>query len=364
MNDYANARISSRQFTILIVLGVIGDTILVVPTMAAAYAKQDAWLSMLLAFALGLATGGMYGMLANRLRGQSLVAGARQRLGAWFGGAAGLLVLFQFYMCILTLLNEMSQFMTTQMMPETPVNAIMILFLAVVIIAYRYGVEAFARMGEMLIPAFFALFVTLVVLLLPQVELPHLQPVAANGVLPIVQGAFPLYCAAFAEMLVIFMLVPHVEAKNGLLKPIFKGFAAGGVVIFIVMLLCVLVLGPNLMETKYYPTFVLAQKISVGDFLERLEAVLTFLWVITVFFKTLLLFYALTTGLSQLFRLKESRMLTIPLAMILLVSTVAVTPSITVYNDILLRYYFWFDLTFCVLLPALIWAALAIRRGK
>ncbi|MFC5649888.1 GerAB/ArcD/ProY family transporter [Paenibacillus solisilvae] len=79
-----------------------------------------------------------------------------------------------------------------------------------------------------------------------------------------------------------------------------------------------------------------AQKLTIGHFVERVEAILAFLWIITVFYKTLLLFFALTTGITQLLRLKESQMLTIPLGMILLVGTVACTPNITVYNDILI----------------------------
>lgn len=354
MRTFDNATISVRQFTILIILGVIGDSILILPTILAAISKQDAWLSMLLAICLGFVVAGIFASIANKLRRRRLFNLIRLNLGVWFGSLFILLFLFEFYMCSLTLLSEMSQFMTTQLMPETPINAIIVVFILVIIIAYRYGVEAFARMGELLFPVFMLLFLVLLVLLLPQVEFSNLKPIAAEGMGVIFKGAIMAFVTAFTEMIVLLMLVSNVVGSTTLTKPILIGYAIGGAILFVIVILCVLVLGPNLMETKYYPTFVLAQKITIGHFLERLEAVMAFLWFITVFYKTLLLFFSLTSGLAELFQLKESHMLTIPIGMLLLVGTVVGTPNITEYNAILESYYAWFDISFCVMIPAVL----------
>ncbi|CAH1195217.1 Spore germination protein YndE [Paenibacillus allorhizoplanae] len=354
MHTFDNATISVRQFTILIILGVIGDSILIMPTILAASAKQDAWLSMLLAIFLGFIAAGLFAGIANKLRRRRLFNLLRLQLGVWIGSFFIVLFLFEFYMCSLTLLSEMSQFMTTQLMPETPVNAINAVFLLVIIIAYRYGVEAFARMGELLFSVFMLLFLILVVLLLPQVDFANLEPIAIEGIGPIWRGSLMAFSTAFAEMVMFLMLVSNVTGHASLTKPIVIGFAIGGAILFVTVVLCLLVLGTHLMETKYYPTFVLAQKITIGHFLERLEAVMAFLWFISVFYKTLLLFFALISGLAQLFQLKESHMLTIPIGMLILVGTISGTPNITVYNDILQRYYGRFDIVFCIFIPALL----------
>lgn len=354
MSTFDNATISVRQFTILIILGVIGDSILIMPTILASSAKQDAWLSMLLAIFLGFVAAGIFAGIANKLRRRRLFNLLRLNLGVWIGSLIIVLFLFEFYMCALTLLSEMSQFITTQLMPETPVNAIIAVFTLVIIIAYRYGVEAFARMGELLFPVFMLLFLILFVLLLPQVDLANLRPVAIGGMGAIWRGSIIAFATAFAEMVILLMLVSNVTGHASLTKPIIIGFAIGGAILFVTVILCLLVLGTYLMETKYYPTFVLAQKITIGHFLERLEAVMAFLWFISVFYKTLLLFFSLTSGLAELFQLKESHMLTIPIGMLLLVGTIAGTPNITVYNAILESYYFWFDAVFCFLIPALL----------
>lgn len=343
-------------------LGTIGDSILVLPVILADKAKQDAWLSMLLSIVFGMAIGGIFAAIANRMGRRSIFDAVSQAGGRWLGSIVVLLLLFEYFMCSLSLLSEMSQFMTTQLMPETPVNAIMLLFLAVVIIACRYGVEAFARMGELLYPFMVGLCAVLVILLLPQVNVANLKPYVTAGPVPIMHGGFIAFTFVFTEMVILLSLVPHVSAKDGakLTKPILSGLAFGGAVLVVTVLFCVLVLGPSLMVTKYYSTFVLAQKIQIGHFLERLEAIFAFLWIITVFYKTLLLFFSMTEGIGCLLGLRENRMLTIPLGMMLLVWTSAGTPNITVYNAILTTAYPWFDLTFCAGLPVLLLAILLI----
>jgi len=353
MQTSANNKISVRQFTILIILGTIGDSILILPTFIAHFAQQNSWISMIIASICGLAAGWMVSGIANQLQGRTIIEGARHKFGITVSWITGLLFLIQLFMCSLTLMNGMSQFLTTQLMPETPVNAILLLFMAVVIIAYRYGMEGFARMGELLFPVFLALFMCLVLFLIPQLNTTNLKPVLAEGFLPVFQGTLPAFAHSFSEMVLILMLTSYVSSKKSLTKPILTGYAVGGLVLIIVVVLCVLVLGPNLMESKYYPAFVLAQKITIGKFLERLEAILAFLWIITVFFKTTMIFYGLTTGIGQLLRLKENQMITIPLGILIIVCTVASSPNITVYNQLVIYYYPWFDVIFCFALPLL-----------
>jgi len=362
MQTSANNKISVRQFTILITLGIIGDSILIIPTFIAHFTQQNAWISMIIASIFGLVTGWIVSGIANQLQGRTVIEAARHKFGTTVSWIIGLLFLIELFMCSLTLMSEMSQFMTTQLMPETPMNALLLFFMAIVILAYRYGIEAFARMGELLFPVFLALFMCLVVFLIPQLDTSNIKPIMANGILPIFRGALPAFAHGFSEMVLILMLTPYVSSKKSLTKPILTGYAVGGLILIIIVVLCVLVLGPHLMETKYYPAFVLAQKITIGKFLERLEAILTFLWIITVFFKTTMIFYGLTTGIGQLLRLKETQMITIPLGIIITICTVASSPNITVYNQLIIYYYPWFDFIFCFSLPLLLYVVWMIVK--
>ncbi|CAM4340708.1 spore germination protein KB [Paenibacillus endophyticus] len=360
-----NGQISARQFMILVILCTVGDSILILPTIIAANSKQDAWITMLISCLIGIGIGTLYGLMIKKMQGASLTAFMQQTLGRAVGGFICLLFIVYFIYLHITLTSEMTQFITTQLMPETPGNAVLILFLTVVIIAYRLGLETFARMGEILFPFFMLFFMFMVVFLLPQIDASKMQPILAEGFSPIWSGLPITTAVPFMETIIILAVVPHLKGNKSALKPLLKGLAIGGLILFITVLFCVLVLGSSLMETKYYPTFILAQKITVGSFLERMEAILTFMWITTVYFKTLLIFFAIIKSIEQLFRLKKSNMLTIPLAMILLVGSVISTPNIVVYNNQIKFYWAPYDITMCLVLPILLMGLSSMRgNGK
>lgn len=70
------------------------------------------------------------------------------------------------------------------------------------------------------------------------------------------------------------------------------------------------------MTTSYFPSFTLAQRISFGNFAERVEALLTVIWFITIYFKITLYLFISTRGIAQTFGIKNERPLTLPIAML------------------------------------------------
>ncbi|SDS89009.1 spore germination protein KB [Paenibacillaceae bacterium GAS479] len=328
--------ISARQFKIIIIFSVIGDTILILPSIVGGAARQDAWISMLLALTGGLLVGWLFSSMGGRQAGLSVIGAAKRLGGKWVGGLIGLVHVFFFYLLAISLLMEISFFMKTQLMSDTPSEAIVLTFLIVITAGMRYGVVSFARMSELLFPIFIAMFLFLTLCLLPQVNLHYITPIASNGLGPIMKGAYPAFTFGFLEAAGILMLVPYLNGgQKAINRSIRDGFFIGWSILFITVLLCVLVLGPDMMEKKYFPTFLLAQRIEIGGFLERVEAVLAFLWIVTVFYKTILYGYSMMRGLAEILNLKEEHFLAMPLALLMLAGTQINVPSAAKYNEIL-----------------------------
>ncbi|OXM14335.1 GerAB/ArcD/ProY family transporter [Paenibacillus herberti] len=364
MHTTNNFRITARQFKITIIFSVIGDTILILPNIVGGSAKQDAWISMLIALTGGMLAGWLFSSMSGRQPGLSVIGAAKSLAGKWVGGLIGLVHLFFFYLLAISLLMEISFFMKTQLMHDTPSEAIVFAFLIVVTAGMRYGVVSFVRMSELLFPIFIAMFLFLTLCLLPQVDLHHLTPIASNGIGPILKGAYPAFTFGFVETVGILMLLPYLDGgRKAIMRSIRDGFLIGWIFLFIIVLLCVLVLGPDMMEKKYFPTFLLAQRIEIGQFLERVEAVLAFLWIVTVFYKTILYGYSMMRGLAEILSLKEERFLAMPLALLLLAGTQINAPSIAGYNEIL-SYAPNYDVTAYLIFPSLQYLLLGLPAFK
>ncbi|MCM3747771.1 endospore germination permease [Paenibacillus pasadenensis] len=328
--------ITMRQFKIILFFTVIGDSILILPHIMGNSAKEDAWISSLLALAGGILIGLLYSWMAERQAGQSLIGGSIALGGKWFGGFLGLIHVFFFYLVILTLVCEISLFMTSQMMVNTPSEAIVLVFLIAITTAMRYGVESFARLSELLYPVFLLVFLFLFVCLVPQIDFHYLLPFFGNGIFPIVKGTYPAFTFGFLESVGLLMLIPYVDQdRKAISKSIRNAFFMGGLLLFTVVVLCLLVLGSDMMEHKYYPTFQLAQQIEIGEFLERIEAALAFLWIVTVFFKTLLYSFSMMSGLREIFQLKDERIMAMPVTLLILAGSQISVPNVADYNYIL-----------------------------
>ncbi|WP_244297390.1 GerAB/ArcD/ProY family transporter [Brevibacillus antibioticus] len=62
----------------------------------------------------------------------------------------------------------------------------------------------------------------------------------------------------------------------------FLGTLLGGIVLFIIMLMCILVLGADQTARHFYQTYVLIKQLKLGDFIQRLEAIIAVIWFIAV----------------------------------------------------------------------------------
>ncbi|WP_191565471.1 GerAB/ArcD/ProY family transporter [Metabacillus idriensis] len=350
-----NGKIGSRQLTILVILYTIGDSILVIPSIVASEAEQDGWISGIVSVAIApLLMVFLYDALRKCYPDLTLVEYSHKILGKWLGITLSLLLISYFFITAATYLREMGDFITIQMMPDTPIQMIIVLFLSIVLMATRLGLEPLARSAEILFPFVVILLLSLMIFLLPEIQFQNLQPVLEGGLKPIIKGSISFIVFPFIEPVAVLMILPFVSQKNRIRKSLLVGqFLAGGVLIIITML-AILVLGSDSTAREIYPTYTLAKKINIADFLTRLEAILAIIWFITIFIRFSLFFYATVLGLAQTLQLRDYRYLVFPIGMILVVFTIIMAPNTVHYNKMISDIWPYYALTFGFLIPLLL----------
>ncbi|WP_255264031.1 GerAB/ArcD/ProY family transporter, partial [Peribacillus butanolivorans] len=154
-----NFKISARQFAILVILFSIGTTILVIPKSLAQEVKQDAWITAVIGIGIGLLLVAFYIAIGRMFPTMTLVEINETLLGKWLGKAVSLTFIFFALYSTATLLFFVGNFLTTEIMPDTPIEAIHILFTCILIMGIRLGLEPLARSAELLFPIFVFLFI-------------------------------------------------------------------------------------------------------------------------------------------------------------------------------------------------------------
>ncbi|MFM1654153.1 endospore germination permease [Brevibacillus sp. B_LB10_24] len=323
------ARISAWQFAVLVTLFTIGSSILVVPASLSVFAHQDAWIAALIGVGASLLLVWLYSAVGNICPGKSLMEINEKLLGKWAGKTVSfLLILSLFFAGAATALYYVGFFLTTHVMPLTPVHALNILFVAVIVLGTRLGIETLARSAEILFPFFAVLFGAMVFSTVPQIHFEYLQPVLDNGVKPIITAVISFLSFAILPDIILLMIFPYVHQGNAARKAFLFGNLIGGLVLTLIVTLSLLVLGPDVSTRHLFPSYALAKKIKIGDFLQRIEAIVAIMWFITFFFRLTIYLYGIAVAAAQILELNNYRPLVPPLGMILVVFSLVIFPNV------------------------------------
>ncbi|MCU6710769.1 endospore germination permease [Paenibacillus sp. J5C_2022] len=356
-------KVSPRQFGILAVLYSIGTTILISPAVLTAEAKQDAWLAATLGVGFGLLLVLLYNKVGSLYTAKNLVELMETLLGKWLGKAIAVTFVFFAFVTSAELLYLFGNFITTQIMPETPIQAVNILFASIIVIGSRLGIEVLARFAELLFPVFIGLFLVLVVFVSPKIHTDNLLPMMESSVGTIVGTAIYFTSIFSLSIVVMLMIFPESISRPGAArKAFFRGTLIGGIILLVVILLSLLVLGVDATARQIYPSYSLAKKINVGNFLQRIEIIMAMMWFISIYFRLSCYFHAAVKGLAQVLNVKDYRFLVVPMGITMITLSLIVHPNIlhsAMYNR---ETWLVYASTYGLLLPLLLLAVHAVRQ--
>ncbi|WP_219834156.1 endospore germination permease [Paenibacillus sp. R14(2021)] len=355
-------RIGVRQLVVLVFLCAVGDMFQLYPSVVASLAHQDAWISALLGIIGGVIVTAVL-LLADRIASDlSLIETCIHVLGAVPGFVLSIWYLFYFVMVCSYLVREMGGFMTTEIFMSTPIQIVHLLLIMLILWGMKAGLEAIGRSGEIILPVFLLAAAILVVCLLPQMQFHYLKPVGEHGLAPIARGMVTGTSFPFGELSAVLMILPYVKRQPHLAREVLFGSIAAGLVFSVTTTVSLAVLGPNLTGYSTYSMYVLAQKINIGNFFQRIEALMAIAYLISTFFKAVLFFYAFTAGTAQLFRLRQIRPLYLPGGFLVFGLAMIIAPDVTYYLKTIVTPWMYWDLTNGLVLPLFLWLIYRIKR--
>ncbi|WP_339181782.1 endospore germination permease [Paenibacillus sp. FSL H8-0317] len=357
-------RIGTRQLSTLTFMLVVGDMMLIYPSVITSYAKQDAWICALIGIPLGMALMAMIMKLGSMHPGKNLVQIARSILGFWPGTFFSCFYLFFFIIGTSTYTREVGDFMTSQIFQYTPIRVIILMFVIAIGWGVYHGLETIARTSELLIPIVILFTMVLAFCLLPQVETSNLKPVTDTGVVSIAQGILVSIIYPVGETIPILMILPYVANSAHRMRDIVISAGLGNLILAILVTISMLVLGPFLTQHNIYASFVLSQKISIGGIFERIEVIMACSWFISTYFKAAIYLYAFIVGCAELFKLKHFKMLILPSTLLVYGMANLVAPSLTFIIITIVPYWVDWDTTLGIILPAMLILIASVKSRR
>ena len=357
-------KINAGEFLILVIAFTIGSTILDIPSLLIGVSRQDAWIASALTTFLSLSFIFIYNQIATLYSSMTYIEMNEKVFGKWIGKILALFYLFYFYYLSASMIRDIGNFSTSVILIDTPIEVVMILFLLVSLFGIRLGLEVISRTALILFPWIVALLSILILFLIPEIKLENMQPLLGNGLKPIIKTVYRNVGLPYLELVIILMITPYVSEKAKINKAFYIGTLIGGIVLTVLVTFSILVLGADISSIETYPSYALGKKISIGDFLERIEVIVAIIWVLTIYFKLTICYYGLSIGLAQVLGLKSYKILLFPLAFLILTFSIFAHPNIVHFNDFTSITWTPYSLTVCLLLPLLLLLVGKVRQKR
>lgn len=347
--------INRFQLFVLVFTFIIGNTILNAPSLIVSLAKQDAWISGILAMIIGIGLVLLYNLLAEIFPNKTIVEYVEILLGEKIGKLVSLLLVFYFLILASLMIRQLGDFILVYILPETPVIYIFLSFIFIIVMGTYLGIVTLARTGEIFFPFLLVLLIFLFLMLFEEKDISNLKPVLEGGISPVIKGTFAFISIPYLQLVVFLMIFPNVvKGTKSIKKPVLLGVISAGFFLIVSILHSLLIIGPILSEYKQYPIYFLTQKIHIGDIIQRIEVLLAIIWIITIFLKTSIFLYASQLGISQIFSIKDRKLIVISLGFMLFTLSHIITPNIVFFDDFFKYAFPPFSLTFGLILPLIL----------
>lgn len=322
-------KISSHQLFVIVTLYSTGSAILLLPGKLTSEVQQDAWIAIVIGMILGFLLTLFILKFADRFKDQTLVEFIETTYGKVLGKIIAILLSLFFLINASTVLYNIGFFMKTQLLPETPIQAFNILFMIVVLLGIHYGIESIVRTGEIVFPVLILLFIAMILLISPEVDVRRALPVFENNLGSVLWASIlfiSLYALPNVTLLMIYPL--HVTDQSKGKRAYILGLILAGVILFVATFWCIIVLTPSYTARNTFSVYRLARKIRIGNFIQRIEGIMAISWFVSLFFRVITYFYGAVVGLSQVLRLKNHQSIAKPLGIIVLILSFIVYPDI------------------------------------
>ena len=293
-------KLSNIQFACLIVFPVLALFSGIGTHNTIKIAEVDSYISVFLAYILGFIPLLLFMLIFNYKKELDL----KDKVKSLFGNILGTIINFLIYIFIFvigaTLFLSISNFAISQFLAETPVFVFMLFLGFVLLYNVSLGIENISRVSIIFLAIIFLLTIVSTAGIIPHFEMSNIKPILENGIMSPLKGGVAL---ALINVVPIFVLliVPKdkIQDNEKTNKYLVAFYTLAFSFIFLAMLLTIGSLGIYLCDVYQYPEYTVLKKISIFNFIDRVENFVYVKWILSSVSCLSLIIYYLNASIKN-----------------------------------------------------------------
>lgn len=307
-------RISGLQMSFLLYANIISTAVLSVPGITYKHAERDMWISPIWGSLAGFLVVFICYRLNKLYPNETLIQYSQRILGRIPGKIVGFCYLFYFLFGCGQVLRQYGDLLVGTFLNKTPLLMVMGSLALASSFALRAGLEVLGRLSEMFVPIIILLWLLIVLLLVPELEVKNMFPIMENGMLPSLRGALSPWAWNTLFFFISFLPPFLNDRKRGTKWGMFSVIAVMSTLV--ITNIATLLLFGGITGNFIYPVMSASRYISYADFFENLDAVVLSIWIGGTFIKMGLYQYVLVLGTAQWLNLSDYKSLALPFGLL------------------------------------------------
>ncbi|GAA0177054.1 spore germination protein GerKB [Clostridium sediminicola] len=352
--------ISDKQGIVIIIMFLVGTAALDVRGIEA---EQDFWISMILALILIMPIAIMYSRLCYILPNKDLFDILEICFGKFIGKIMVIFYTYYFLESGTMVLMNVSYFISLSSLDKTPLIVIKIIIMILCAWAVKLGIQLIGRWAEYMSLGFIAFIAISILLSIPNMDLNNLRPIFNNGINPIIKGTFATFVFPFGEIVTIYAAFSNFKSKKSPYKIYRLGFL-GGIILLGISITNVLVLGINMASIYGYPTYSTMARIGISASIERIELIISIVYVLGAFIKVSVYLLAISKGIAKTFNFEDYKFLVIPTALFMLTLSLFLFVGVIDYWEYSDKIWESYAILFQVVFPIMIFIVAEVRKKR
>lgn len=292
--------ITNTQFSCLIVFPILALFSGIGTHNTIKIASVDSYFSVFLSYLIGFLPLLLFLIIFNYRKDLNI----KEKIEYLFGKILGTIINYSINILILiigiTLLYGITNFAISQFLAETPLLVLMLLLGIILIYNVSNGIETISRVCIIFLFIICILTIISTTGIIPHFESSNIKPFLENGIIPPLKGSIALTLTNIIPIFIL-LIVPKNKVRDNKKtnKSLIIFYTLAFIFTFLAMLLTIGSLGIYLCDIYQYPEYTVLKKISLFNFLDRIENFIYTKWILSSFSALSLIIYYLKTSINK-----------------------------------------------------------------
>ncbi|CAG7653448.1 endospore germination permease [Paenibacillus allorhizosphaerae] len=320
--------INERQYAWLIGALITGGGLVSIQHELVRIARMDAWFSFIIPLVYILLIAYVFSQMARRFPKKNMFEIIFTIFGRFLGTIVNLILLLHIWLILMRDLRSFGKFINTVLLPNTPEEIVVLLFMLLLMFYGRSTVEVIGRVNDIFFPFFILLMLLLPLLLSNELHKRLVEPILTLTRQHLSDVSM-LGIGWYGDIFIVGAFLHTIWSARQVHSAIRHGALLATFILILTTFVEVLVLGSNIPGNMIYPMYSLVQQIHVTDFLDRLDLFMLSVWYPVTACKVILVYLAFLSGFASLIKKRDYTHLNTPVSLLLLLTTILAFKSTT-----------------------------------